>query len=501
MTIDANAVARVIGVDSIHSMDRSAVGFFKLPTQVAIIGQASTAAAITGSPELHVTSGRQIGERYGFGSPIHLAADKLRPSGASRLGLGSVNCDAFVVPEDVAAVAATASLTPVGAHTGPTTVYTVQVVKHFAEFTVNDGEVAADLEDRIADAINANPFMPVIAVAGADVVNLTAKWAGLSSNDCRAFIVDLGFGLTFAGGAFSGGLTDPLTDIPNSLDRIRRSDRWYNLIVSCFPNTTEILDIFDTWGEGQWGSLVRKPSVFFTGHRQNTNYAALAATGDARKTDRTNSLMVVFDGVNYNLPCEIAAVAVARIATRANNNPATDYAGLAIDLVAPDIGQLPTGVEEQLLVSAGISTTRVLGTRVHLSDTVTFYHPDGEVPPAYRYVVDIVKLQNLIFNLRLIFEADEWRGAPLIPDDQETTNPRARSPKDAKAAIAAMIDTAGLEALISDPKRAKSTITAAIDSANPKRLNVSVTVQLSGNVNILDINLNFGFFFGSPVVL
>jgi hypothetical protein len=133
---------------------------------------------------------------------------------------------------------------------------------------------------------------------------------------------------------------------------------------------------------------------------------------------------------------------------------------------------------------------------------VTFYHPDGDPTPAYRYVVDVVKLQNILFNLDLIFATAEWDGAPLIPDDQPTANRSAKKPKNAVAAVASMVDRLGLEAIISDPTTAKASISAEINGSNPKRLDLEFTVQLSGNTNIISVDFNFGFFFGtSPVTV
>jgi len=110
-------------------------------------------------------------------------------------------------------------------------------------------------------------------------------------------------------------------------------------------------------------------------------------------------------------------------------------------------------------------------------------------------------LQNILFNLDLIFATQEWDGAPLIPDDQPTVNPTAKKPKMAVAEVAAMLDSLGLNAIISEPKTAKANTFAEIDSGNPKRLNLTTTVQLSGNTNIKSIDLNFGFFFGSSTIV
>ncbi len=107
---------------------------------------------------------------------------------------------------------------------------------------------------------------------------------------------------------------------------------------------------------------------------------------------------------------------------------------------------------------------------------------------------------NIVYNLNLIFDNNEWNGAPLLPDNQPTSNRSAKKPKFAKAAVAAMLDGLGLEAIISDVETAKENILVEIDSGNPKRLNISLTVAISGNVNMIAIDLNFGFFFGSPQV-
>ena len=64
-----------------------------------------------------------------------------------------------------------------------------------------------------------------------------------------------------------------------------------------------------------------------------------------------------------------------------------------------------------------------------------------------------------------------------------------------------MLDSLALNALISDPEAAKEATQAAINDQNPKRLDLVTTVQLSGNTNILSVDLDFGFYFGvQPLV-
>ena len=103
--------------------------------------------------------------------------------------------------------------------------------------------------------------------------------------------------------------------------------------------------------------------------------------------------------------------------------------------------------------------------------------------------------------LVLLLSRDDWNGAPLIPDGQATTNRNARTPSTAKAAVNTKIDALALAAILSDPAAAKAATQAWIDAQNPKRLNVSSTEQLSGNTNIISVDLFFGYYFGTaPVV-
>jgi hypothetical protein len=199
-----------------------------------------------------------------------------------------------------------------------------------------------------------------------------------------------------------------------------------------------------------------------------------------------------------DLPFVVAARQLARIARLANNNPPSDYGSQRATGLTPGSDAVQWDfLKRDQAIKAGSSTVEVKDGVVCLSDIVTMYRPTGEEPPGFRFVVDIVRLQNVVFNLALIFEQDEWDGAPLIPDHQPTSNERARKPKSAVAAVNALLDSLGLYAVISDPAAAKKKTRAAISSQNPKRLDVDIEVQLSGNTNQKATALAFGFYFGA----
>lgn len=495
--VDASAVARVVGIKTIFK-DLRAGGILFLPQRIAVVGQGATSATFSTTKKQH-TSAASVAADYGFGSPLHLAALQLFPVNGD--GVGTIPVTFYPLADDGSGVASTGDIVPSGSQT-EAAAYIVRINNiDSEEFVISVGDSLADIVTAMAAAINAVLEMPVTAVAdttpASEAVDLTSKWKGTSANDIVVEVV----GSTTAGTSFaisqpSGGLVNP--DVQPALDQV--GDVWESMMLNCLDIAdTATLDDYSVFGEGRWGALVRKPLVVFTGNTATTVSAATAVS-DARKTDRTNSQLVA-PGSN-DLPFVVAARQLARIAPVANNNPPHDYGSQDATGLTPGVdGDQWSYADRDQAVKKGSSTVEVKDGVVNVSDVVTFYHPTGDPIPAYRYVVDIIKLQNIIFNLDLIFATKEWDGAPLIPDDQPTVNRAAKKPKSAVAAVSAMLDSLGLNAIISDPETAKDNTLAEIDSMNPKRLNVSTTVQLSGNTNIISVDLNFGFFFGTAQVV
>lgn len=495
--VDLSAVARVVGIKTAFK-DLRGGGILFLPQRVAVVGQGNS-LAVYDTTKRQVTSALEAANLYGFGSPIHQACLQLLPINGD--GVGTIPVTIYPLEDDGSGVVAAGDIAPSGAPT-VAAAYRVSVNNVLsAEFVISVGDTVADIVTAMTAAINAELSMPVIAVDAtpgtSTTVGLTSKWQGTSANGIVAEVI----GSTAAGNIFTvtqpvGGLVNP--NIDAALAQV--GNVWETMVLNCLDVAdTVTLDKYQTFGEGRWGALVRKPLVVFSGETAATVTAAITIP-DARKDDRVNSQLV--SPGSKDLPFAAAARELARIVSRANNNPPYDYGSLAATGLTPgpDGDQWDYPSRDQA-VKGGSSTVEVKDGVVNTSDTVTFFHPTGDAIPAYRYVVDIVKLQNIIFNIDLIFATPEWDGAPLIPDDQPTVNRDAKQPKSAVAAIASMLDSLGLNALISDPDAAKAATIAAISDMNPKRLDVATTVQLSGNANIISIDLNWGFFFGTtPLV-
>jgi phage tail sheath gpL-like len=491
--VDVSAVARVTGIKT-EFVDFRGNRVVLLPQQIAVIGQGSTSATYSTDKMQH-TSATSVGSTYGFGSPLHLAALQLMPTNGD--GVGTIPVHFYPLEDDGSGVASAGDVTPSGTATESAS-YLVSVNNtHSEEFVISVGDDVATMVTAMTDAINANINMPVIATDSTTQVDLVAKWAGESGNDIHVEVVGpTTAGITFAVTQPTGGLVDP--DVQPALDQF--GDVWETMVLNCFPPQSGAnLDAIQTFGEGRWGSLVKKPFVSFLG---DTSAAVSVATTvpELRKTDRINSQLVAPG--SKNLPLEVAARQLARIAVLANNNPPHDYGGQdATGLVPGDDGVQWLYPDRDQAIKKGCSTVEVKDGVVNLADIVTMHHPTGNPLPEYRHVVDIVKLQNIIFNIDLRFSSAEWDGAPLIPDDQPTSNRTAKKPRMAVAEAAAIVDGLGLEAIISDPETAKANIVAGINTQNPKRLDLCIPVQVSGNVNIKSIDLKWGFYFGEQQIV
>jgi phage tail sheath gpL-like len=485
--IDAGAVARVVGIKTTFKKSDSG-GTTYLPQRVAVIGQGATAVSYS-TTKAQYTNADAVGAAYGYGSPVHLAARQLLPLNGD--GLGVVPMTIYPLTDAGSSVAAAGAITP----TGSQTVAGAYVVKigniASPQFNIPAGTSIAASCTAIAAAINAVLHMPVTATAGATSVTLTAKWKGTTGNGMPIVIESSGTGTLVIGitNLTSGAIDPDITSTLNSFGEV-----WETMVLNCL-GTTGSLDALQTFGEGRWGPLMRKPFVAFMGDTTVSVSSAIKS----RTTDRVNAQLTCPG--SKDLPLVVAARQLARIAKLANNDPPHDYGGLPADgiSVGADAEQWMYA-DRNTAVLGGCSTIEVRNGVATISDVVTFYRPAGDTLPPYRHVVDIVKLQNCIFNFDLQFKNPEWDGAPLIPDDQPTVSPTAKRPKDYRAACAAIVNDLALDAILSDPETTNKNTQVEIDASNPKRVNVAVPIKISGNSNITSLDLNWGFYFGGLTV-
>ena len=486
--VDVSAIARVVGIET-EFKNLGGPGVLFLPQRIALLGQGNTASTYA-LDKKQITSAGEAAEAYGYGSPIHLAALELFP--LNNDGVGSIPVTVYPLVDDGSATASEGTITASGTATGAGSFRILVNGIKSAQFTISASSTVTSIHTDIASAISAVLSMPVTAVGTATEVTATSKWKGLSANDIYLEVEGpTDTGITFSIVQPANGLAEPAVD--SALAQM--GDVWESMILSCLSyNDATTADSLKTFGDGRWGPLTKKPLVAFSGVTE-ADWSVASSFSDSRKTDKVNSQLVAPG--SSSLPFVVAARQLARIVKVANNNPPKDYGGQQADGIVPgaDGSQWDYNTKDAAM-KRGSSTSDVKSGVVSVSDVITYYHPDGDPLPAYRYVVDIVKLQNVIFNTNLIFESDAWNGAPMLPSGTPTVNPDAKSPSDAIAELSVLADNLELNAIISDAKFTKENIQAEINSQNPKRLDVVFPVKLSGNTNIISATIQFGFYFG-----
>lgn len=487
MGVSNSAISRVTGVDvSFKNFNKGSAAM--LPQRLAIIGQGNDDATYSLSKYECEASAADVANKYGYGSPLHLMALQLFPKAGTS---ASFPVTIYPIQKGNSDAAATGSITATGTATaagsGTITIGGIEV-----DFSVAKGETAADLMTAIIAAINAVLEVPVTAGAITDnSIPLTAKWSGALGNKITLSCDYSAPGITIAITAFANGSGVP--SVTTALAGINQV--WETFVLNSLGyEDSDTLDDFQTWGESRWNVLEKKPALVCTGCTDA--YSTRTAITDLRKNDYINFLVVSVG--SPELPFVVAAKAlVSDIMTIADSNPPQNYKGSLSGLAAGDDSAQENYTVRNMSVTKGSSTNIKTGSVAELNDVITMYHPDSEGKyPSKRYVVDLVKLMNVVYNVRLITESDEVRGAPLVTDATVTTNATALQPKTFKGWFATLADSLAKAAIIQEPKFTKENMSVAIDSENPKRVNTSFPVKLSGNAEVVSTDLFFGFYVG-----
>jgi phage tail sheath gpL-like len=196
------------------------------------------------------------------------------------------------------------------------------------------------------------------------------------------------------------------------------------------------------------------------------------------------------------MPVTIAARAIARAVVLANTTPPHDYGGQKLTGVTPGADGVQWDyTQRNLAVNSGSSTTVVKDGVVEIGDLVTTYHPAADPVDEWRFVVDLVRLQNVIYNLNLYLATLD--GRPIINDGDATNEATAISPSTVKAGLAGVLSGLGLAAILADVINTNKLITVVIDGNNSKRFNITTPVKLSGNANIIDLVIEYSFNLGT----
>jgi phage tail sheath gpL-like len=484
--VSPSSISRVCGVEATYRNFSQGTAAM-LNQRITVIGVGND-NAVYDSEKHEVFTAAMVAERYGWGSPLHLVAEQLHPAiGAS----AEFPVTMIALKKATGATAASGSIGITGAAeaNGSGVVYIGGIRAEFAAVKNAGADVVLE---NIKTAINGVLSMPVIPGTIAEgELPLTAKWSGDLGNDISIVIeVDIP-GLVFSISNFSGGALDP--DVIPALEKI--GIVWETVILNTFSYKDIFrLDIFQQYAEDRWGPLEKKPLMI--AHGCTDDLETRTAITNPREYDYANFLIT--STASRELPFVVAAKGLINdIVTTANKNPAQNYKGRLTGLHCGADDKQENYSQLNSSISKGASNNIKSGNVAELNDIVTFYHPAAEGKyPAKRYVVDLVKLQNIIYNVRLIMEQDSLKGAPLVSDETITTNPAAVSPKIVKTMFYNLADSLAKAAIIQEPEFTKKNMTVKINGENPKRLDVVFPVKLSGNVEVSSTDVYFGFYLG-----
>jgi phage tail sheath gpL-like len=317
------------------------------------------------------------------------------------------------------------------------------------------------------------------------LLTLTTKWTGEDSDNLDLDIIQDQAGLTFIIEDVTSGAGIP--DVQPALDAM--GNVWYTMLASQYTDTTNIGKIADK-NEALWDPFVNRFYMCGIGE-SDRNAAEIIA--DARKTDRTTVFSVADACLAWNF--EIGSRSIAEIISRANLDPNRHYTGLILSGLTPgaDASQ-PEYVERDSSLKKGVSTIISKDGVLKIEDMVTFYHPDGEQPdPGYQWVVDIVKLQNIVNSIRVKFSGPDWEGMTILADADISTKPTVRRPKDVKGAFFGLVDSWVSEAWATDADFSKENMLVFKNPSARNRFDATVPVKISDSLRQQDYTIKFGF--------
>lgn len=478
-----------------------------LPQRIAILGEANDAnqAALETTPFEFISAG-EVGEKYGYGSPLHQIARILRPVSGNLVG----GIPTVIYPQ-ISNVAATETTIKIGVAvaTSVTENATHKIIINGRDsidgssYDVNlvKGDLAAAVRQKIIDAITNVLYAPVTAELNVDDIDIKTKWNGATSAELN---VSIDVGDKPAGVVYSEiSKTDGTgaVDIVTSLNLF--GENWNTMVLN--PYGSDAWDDLEQFNgvpdkdnpTGRYNPVAFKPFVAYTGLTESDkdNLAAIT-NASARKSQVTNAVCPApnSDGFSW----EAAANVIALTALIAQDSPHLGNGNKGyFDMPVPtdeDIGDFADYDGRDFLVKKGCSTVLLKNGVYTIQDFVTTYHPDGEMPPKFRKVRDLNIDWNIAFGWLLIMERDVQDKA-IIGNDNPVRVGGTISPKQGKQLLISYISDKASLALINDVAFSEESIQVGVNATNPARLDFFFKYKRTSTADIVSTDAEVDFSF------
>lgn len=472
-----------------------------LPQRIAIFGEANTANQGTlNTDKKEITSAQQAGELYGFGSPIHVMMRILRPLQGS--GIGGI-------PTIVLAQASSGAAEKIFTVTpsGTATKNGTHFVKiggrdgldgQFYAINIVTGDTVAEIKVKITDAINAVLGSTMTAVATVGESTLTSKWTGLTADSITVEVDtnDVDLGIDYVTVSTQSGSGTP--SVQDALDQF--GQEWVTIVVNSYGIESTVVDTLEAFNgipdpvspTGRYAGIVFKPFFAITGSVADND----TAFTDTKKPEVT--IAIAPAPLSKGMPMEAAANMALLYGRQAQDNPELDVQNrFYVDMPTPDnIGSMEDYENRDLFVKKGNSTVELVAGRYKIKDFVTTYHPDGELPPQFRYVRNL----NIDFNFRfgyLLLEAINVLDHVLADDFDFVSADKVIKPKQWKAILFTYIEDTTEKGITVQPEFTKEKLQVGINNTNPDRFDTEIRYKRSGFGRIASTTAETGFNFGN----
>lgn len=472
-----------------------------LPQRIAIIGEVNSANQLTYPVSAtEITSAKQAGDLYGYGSPIHITARILFPV----FGGGLSGIPVVVYPQaEGSAVAKVLTLTTVGT-ADKNVKHTLVIAGRTGidgagyKYDVVIGDTPATISVKQAAAVNAVLSSPVIATVVADELVLTSKWKGLTSN---AITVTVDTNLEDANLVYSSVSTTAGSGTPTIGTALTSfGDEWNTIVLNTYGVESDILDSLELFNgiadpetpTGRFAGQVMKPFVAITGSTADNNVSVT----NARRNEMTIALAVA--PLSAGLAMEAAANYTRLFAALEDSKPHLDIAGrLLPDMPTPlSIGTMADYNNRDTYVKAGNSTVTLSAGQYKVQDFVTTYHPLGEEVPQFRYPRNIMLDLNVYYGYYLM--QNKYVLDHVIAADNDIVEvSNVIKPKTFKAILIGYAEELGKRGLIADVDYMKDNIIVGLSSTNPDRLETLFRYKRTGIARVLPTTAEVGFNFGT----
>jgi phage tail sheath gpL-like len=169
------------------------------------------------------------------------------------------------------------------------------------------------------------------------------------------------------------------------------------------------------------------------------------------------------------------------------------------DMPIPADGNIGSMVDYNFrdsIVKKGSSTVTLSAGRYQIQDFVTTYHPEGELPPQFRYCRNLMLDFNIRFTYYLLEQINVVDKA-IAADDDIVSVGGVIKPKIWRQIVDNMASDLGKRALVADVAFMQESIVVGLSTSNPDRLETFFKYKRTGIARIASTTAQAGFNFGT----